>query len=165
MKKLIVVASLLPALVMGQTALTWQQVKEKFEAANPTLRAAQLNIDESRAQEMTAFLRPNPDISASVDQIAPFSTTPSLSTGASVYRPFAYVFPSYGLSYLIERDHKRELRLESARKSTDVATSTYSTKLARSCSTCETLSCRPCKPRRCNRMRRKTWSTGTANWM
>jgi hypothetical protein len=29
-----------------QTALTWQQVKEKFELSNPTLKAAQANIDD-----------------------------------------------------------------------------------------------------------------------
>src|SRR5208283_410931 len=39
----------LPAAILAQTALSWQQVKEKFESSNPTLQAAQLNIDESRA--------------------------------------------------------------------------------------------------------------------
>jgi cobalt-zinc-cadmium efflux system outer membrane protein len=75
---------------------------------------------------MTAFLRPNPDFSGSLDQIAPFSTIPSPTSGNSVYRPFSNVFPSAGVSYLHERDHKRELRLESARKSTDIAGSTFS---------------------------------------
>src|SRR5208337_1964913 len=46
---------------------TWQQIRDKFESANPTLRAAQLNIDESRAAEITANLRPNPDFSLSTD--------------------------------------------------------------------------------------------------
>jgi len=115
----------LPMTVCGQSALTWEDVKEKFEASNPTLRAARLNIDESRAQEITAYLRPNPDFGTGVDQIVPFSTQPSPATGASVYRPFLYVFPSFSISYLHERDHKRELRLESARKTTDIAASTY----------------------------------------
>ena len=124
MKKLIGLL-VLPMTVCGQSALTWQDVKEKFEASNPTLRAARLNIDESRAQEITAYLRPNPDFGTGVDQIVPFSTQPSPATGASVYRPFLYVFPSFSISYLHERDHKRELRLESARKTTDIAASTY----------------------------------------
>ncbi|HKE26100.1 MAG TPA: hypothetical protein VKB88_27275, partial [Bryobacteraceae bacterium] len=51
----------------GQTALSWEAVKTKFEASNPTLKAAQLNIDESRAAEITAYLRPNPDFSLTVD--------------------------------------------------------------------------------------------------
>jgi hypothetical protein len=31
----------------AQTALTWEQVKQRFIAANPTLMAGQINIDES----------------------------------------------------------------------------------------------------------------------
>ncbi len=60
---------------IGQTSLTWQQIKQKFEAANPTLKAAQLTIDESRAAEITAYLRPNPDLSLSTDgtQISRFN--------------------------------------------------------------------------------------------
>lgn len=38
---------------LSQTAFTWQQIKDKFEAANPTLKAARLNIDESKAAEIT----------------------------------------------------------------------------------------------------------------
>jgi cobalt-zinc-cadmium efflux system outer membrane protein len=124
-KKLIPIALFLPLVASGQTALTWQDVKQKFEASNPTLRAAQLNIDESRAEEITAFLRPNPNIGTGLDQVVLFSTQPSLASGAQVYRPLQYDFPSISLSYLHERDHKRELRLESARKSTDIAASTY----------------------------------------
>jgi len=30
----------------AQTALTWQQVKDKFAAANPTLKAGEINIEE-----------------------------------------------------------------------------------------------------------------------
>jgi hypothetical protein len=52
-----------------QTAFTWQQIKDKFEAANPTLKAAHLNIDESRAAEVTAYLRPNPEFSLTADGV------------------------------------------------------------------------------------------------
>ena len=48
----------------AQKALTWQEVRNKFEAANPTLQAGQIGIDESRAQEITANLRPNPVLTA-----------------------------------------------------------------------------------------------------
>ena len=47
-----------------QKSFTWQELRDRFEAANPTLRAGQLNIDESKAQEITAYLRPNPDLTA-----------------------------------------------------------------------------------------------------
>jgi hypothetical protein len=42
----------------AQQPLTWEQVQQKFDVANPTLRAGALNIDESKANEITAFLRP-----------------------------------------------------------------------------------------------------------
>src|SRR5580692_12579177 len=102
----------------AQVALTWQQVRDKFEATNPTLLAARIGIDESKADEITAYLRPNPDLTASIDQINPFSLQPTPSGGADAYRPFAFAFPSASLSYLYERRHKRELRRESAQKAT-----------------------------------------------
>ena len=49
--------------LQAQTPLTWEQVKAKFIAANPTLMAGQINIDESKAEEITAYLRPNPNFS------------------------------------------------------------------------------------------------------
>ncbi len=76
----------------AQTALTWQQVKDKFEADNPNLRAGQLNIQESKAQETTAYLRPNPNLTAGLDQLDPFTGNP--------YRPFAYTFPLIAFDYL-----------------------------------------------------------------
>ena len=114
-----VLAGLLSASALGQTAFTWQQIKDKFAAANPTLKAAQLNIDESRAQEITAFLRPNPDLSFTVDG---FQVTPN----AGVWRTLSGVLETPAVSYLHERQHKRELRRDSARESTAVAESTYS---------------------------------------
>jgi len=101
----------------AQKAMTWQQVREEFERSNPTLRAAQIGIDESRAEEVTAFLRPNPDFTLDVDQLDFFSNNPTS------YRPFAYAEPFVSLSYLHERRHKRELRRESAQKATSVAQS------------------------------------------
>jgi cobalt-zinc-cadmium efflux system outer membrane protein len=107
----LLLASGIPA--FAQTALTWEQVKAKFEAANPSLRAGQLGILESKAQETTAYLRPNPGFTVNLDQFEPFSANP--------YRPLGAVLPSISFDYLHERQHKRELRLESAQKSTAIA--------------------------------------------
>src|SRR5580693_1844003 len=96
-----------------QTALTWQEVRDKFEAANPTLRAGQIGIDESRAQEFTANLRPNPSLSALSDQIDPFS-------GGPLHGPFSYLLEEGTVNFLWERQHKRGLRLESAQKATAI---------------------------------------------
>ena len=111
----------LPAALTAQTALTWQQIKDKFEAANPTLRAAQLTIDESRAAEITAFLRPNPELSLSTDgtQISTFNS-------GGTYRPLSGTQFMPGIGYLHEREQKRELRLETAQKTTDVTVSACS---------------------------------------
>jgi cobalt-zinc-cadmium efflux system outer membrane protein len=100
----------------AQKALTWQEIRDKFESANPTLRAGQIGIDESRAQEITAYLRPNPSLGLTVDQINPFSGGPPHSTFGSLLNVAA-------VSYLHERQHKRELRLESAQKATGIAVS------------------------------------------
>jgi len=103
----------------AQKALTWQEVRDKFAAANPTLRAGQIGIDESRAEEVTAYLRPNPSLALLADQIDPFNGGPS-------HGPFAFLLASATVSYLHERQHKRELRLESAQKATGIAVSQQS---------------------------------------
>jgi cobalt-zinc-cadmium efflux system outer membrane protein len=64
---------------------------------------------------VTAYLRPNPDFSISADQFEPFTTNP--------YRPFANVLNSNAISYLHERQHKRELRRQSAEEGTGIAIS------------------------------------------
>ena len=101
---------------LAQTALTWQQVREQFEKANPALQAGEIGIDESRAEEITANLRPNPYVTVLGDQIDPFN-------GGPPHGPFAYLLSSGSVNYLWERDHKRGLRLESAQKGTTVAIS------------------------------------------
>src|SRR5258708_6640933 len=103
----------------AQTTFTWQQLKDKLEAANPTLKAAQLNIDESRAAEITAFLRPNPNFTESTDG------TQLTRSPEGVWRPFAGTQYTSGISYLHERERKRELRRDSAKQSTAVSESTY----------------------------------------
>ncbi|HEY3823109.1 MAG TPA: TolC family protein [Bryobacteraceae bacterium] len=101
-----------------QRTYDWQQLVEKFEAANPTLRAGKLNIDESRAAEITAYLRPNPDLSLTADGF-------QISKNGGVWRPLSGVVETPGISYLHEREHKRELRRDQAKESTAVAESTY----------------------------------------
>jgi cobalt-zinc-cadmium efflux system outer membrane protein len=100
----------------AQKALTWQEVRDKFEAANPSLRAGQIGIDESRAQAITAYLRPNPGLTLLTDGT-------QISRYHDVWKPFTGTLFSTSLSYLHERRHKRELRLESAQKATGIAIS------------------------------------------
>jgi cobalt-zinc-cadmium efflux system outer membrane protein len=102
----------------AQQALTWDQVKTKFEAANPALQADQSNVDELKAEEITAFLRPNPEFTLSADgtQIAPHE---------GYWRPTSGTQVQPNFSYLHERDHKRELRLETAKESTRIGGSLH----------------------------------------
>lgn len=110
----LLIALWLPPMVLAQ-ALTWPQVRSQFEANNPSLHAADLSVDESRAQEITAFLRPNPVTTVGLDQFDPISSNP--------YRPLSYLFPLLTTSYLHEREGKRDLRLESAQKGTEITAS------------------------------------------
>jgi cobalt-zinc-cadmium efflux system outer membrane protein len=104
---------------------TWEELREKFRATNPTLKAAQVGIDQSRAQEITAYLRPNPEITGTFDQMNFFTTQPSPDgNGGNSYSPFAFALPSTSMSYLHERGGKRELRRDSARQGTAIAEST-----------------------------------------
>ncbi len=100
-------------------AWTWEQVKDRLELNNPTLLAGKLNISEFQADEITAHLRPNPNLTLLADQIDPFNGGPS-------HGPFAYWLPSATVSYLHERAHKRELRTESAKEGTAIAVSQQS---------------------------------------
>jgi outer membrane protein, heavy metal efflux system len=104
------------SLAQIQASMTWEQVRQRFEQNNPTLLAGQMSIEESRAQEITAYLRPNPQFTLATDgtQLAPYQ---------GVWQPTKGTQFSTAFSYLHEREHKRELRLESAKTGTAIAVS------------------------------------------
>jgi outer membrane protein, heavy metal efflux system len=105
--------------VFGQAEpFSWQQIVQKFEATNPILKADRLNIDESRAAEITAYLRPNPDFTATADGF-------QVSSSNGIFRPLGGVVVTPGISYLHEREHKRELRRDQAKENTAIAETTY----------------------------------------
>ena len=110
--------SLASGAAQSQPGLTWDQVKARFETSNPALKADADNVDEMKAEEITAYLRPNPQAGLTVDgtQIAPHD-------GAYVPLRGTFVVPT--VSYLHERDHKRELRLESAQEGTHITQSQH----------------------------------------
>ena len=112
------VALFLTKRASAQQALTWDQVKAKFEASNPALKADADNVDEMKAEEITAFFRPNPQFTLLADgtQIAPHD---------GAWTPFKGTYEQPSFSYLHERDHKRELRLESAQEGTRITQSQH----------------------------------------
>jgi cobalt-zinc-cadmium efflux system outer membrane protein len=103
-----------PAGMFAQKSYTWQELRDKFESTNPTLQAGGIGIGESKAQEITAYLRPNPDFTEATDGT-------QISRYQGVWRPFAGTQYSSSISYLHEREHKRELRRDSAQKATGIA--------------------------------------------
>jgi cobalt-zinc-cadmium efflux system outer membrane protein len=110
--------ALASALAPAQQALTWDQVKAQFEAANPALKADAMSIDEMKAEEITAYFRPNPQFTLSTDgtQLNRYNGVWTATKGTQV---------SPNVSYLHERDHKRELRLESAKEGTQITASQH----------------------------------------
>jgi cobalt-zinc-cadmium efflux system outer membrane protein len=101
-----------------QTGYTWDEVKAKFEAANPVLKADQSGVDELKTEEITAYLRPNPQFTLGADgtQIAPHE---------GIWRPTSGTQVQPNVSYLHEREHKRELRLQSAQEGTQIGGSLH----------------------------------------
>ena len=75
--------------------------------------AAKLNVDELKAEEITAHLRPNPDFALTADGT-------QISPSRGHWQPFAGTFISPGVSYLFERRNKRNLRYEAAKQGTAV---------------------------------------------
>ena len=108
-----VLVTSIAATAAAQTVLTWPDVRARLQATNPTLLAGQIGIDESRATETTAYLRPNPLFSITLDQVG--NTESGNIFSASTL--------STAVSYLHERQHKRELRRDSAQGATAIATS------------------------------------------
>jgi cobalt-zinc-cadmium efflux system outer membrane protein len=102
----------------AQQSLTWDQVRAQFEASNPALKADADNVDEMKAEEITAFLRPNPQFTIAADgtQVAPHN---------GIWTPFKGTTEQPNFSYLHERRHKRELRLESAQEGTRITQSQH----------------------------------------
>jgi len=102
----------------AQKPLEWDQVKAEFESSNPALKADALGVDEMKAQEITAFLRPNPHLTAATDgtQLFPHD---------GVWQPLSGNQAEGTFSYLHERDRKRELRRQSAKEGTQILASEH----------------------------------------
>ena len=82
---------------------------------NQALRAQRLNVDQSKAGEVTASLKPNPTLSNLVDTIPAFSPQ-TIRASTQIYEET--------LSYTVERGGKREKRVAVAKDNTDVAVKT-----------------------------------------
>ncbi len=84
-------------------------------AYNQALRAQRLNVDQSKAEEITALLKPNPTFTTVVDTVPIFSPQ-TIRFSTQVY--------SEDLSYTVERGGKREKRGAVAKDNTQAAAQT-----------------------------------------
>lgn len=86
---------------------------------NHNLIAQRTTIQQSQAQEITAKMRPNPDLFVDWDYLPAFS--PSAQNSSYIQ---GSTEADIGLSYLIERGKKRQARLKAAQDATAVTIST-----------------------------------------
>lgn len=84
-------------------------------AHNPSLAAARAQIPQSQAQEVTAGLRPNPVLTWDALYLPLFNPGALTLHNLNTISEF-----DGGVSYLIERGHKRQRRIEAARDQTGV---------------------------------------------
>jgi cobalt-zinc-cadmium efflux system outer membrane protein len=103
----------------GQPAgVTLDQAIQMAIQHNQALLAARTTVQQSQAQEVTANLRPNPQFTAIWAYLPLYRT----EEGFLSYLHDSTEFDA-GLSYLKERGHKRQLRLQAARDGTAVTRS------------------------------------------
>jgi cobalt-zinc-cadmium efflux system outer membrane protein len=82
------------------------------------LKADEINVQEMKDEEITAYLRPNPQFTFSTDGT-------QIARHEGVWRPLAGTQYQPNFSYLHERERKRELRLQSAKEGTQIAGSQH----------------------------------------
>jgi cobalt-zinc-cadmium efflux system outer membrane protein len=112
---MLALAAVLAQGLYGQsTVLSWEQIRTRFLAQNPSVLAGQITIEQSKANEVTAGLRPNPQFNWSADG---FQLTPSAGT----WPPLTGIVLTPGVSQLIERQNQRGKRVDSARLATSGA--------------------------------------------
>lgn len=85
---------------------------------NHALLATRTQIDQNKAQEITANLRPNPTLGFDTQFIPIFSPSQFSADTLNLTQQF-----DIGIGYLFERGHKRQRRLQAARDQTSVTRS------------------------------------------
>ncbi len=106
----------------AQTAMITQDEAINLAVAhNHALLATRTQIPQSEAMEITANLRPNPTLGADTQFIPIFDPSQFTADNLNVTQQF-----DIGISYLFERGHKRQRRLQAAKDVTAVTRSQVS---------------------------------------
>ena len=103
------------AVAQSKTLISLDQAIDLALAHNHSLKASRTLILQNQAQEITANLRPNPTLGVDTQFIPFFSPQDFSGTNLDQTQQF-----DIGLSYLFERGHKRQRRLQAARDQTAV---------------------------------------------
>src|SRR5215472_319644 len=109
-----------PQPVQPITRLSMDDAIRLALARNQTLLAQRLTVDESKADEVTAALKPNFNVNFGVGGFQAF--TPSTVYASDFWSNEAVT--SAGVTYLFERGGKRENRIQVAQATTDVTSKT-----------------------------------------
>ena len=99
----------------AQQQITLDQAIDLALAHSHNLKAARTQIDQNKAQEITASLRPNPNLTADGLFLPIFTPANFNSDVLNSISEF-----DVGVSYLIERGKKRQRRIDAARDATTV---------------------------------------------
>ncbi len=111
-------ATVSPAIAQTAKRITLDEAIQLAITHSPALRATRTQIEQSRAQEITANLRPNPTI-AWDSQFIPIFQPSQITT--DIINDTAQF--DLGIGYLIERGKKRQHRLQAAQDATAVTRS------------------------------------------
>ncbi len=108
--RIVIVTALCALPALAQEKLISKEDAVRIALAyNQSLRANRLNVDQNKANEITASLKPNPTISVGADAIPIFSPQ-TIRFDTQIY--------SAGLSYTVEKGGKREKRVVVAKDNT-----------------------------------------------
>jgi cobalt-zinc-cadmium efflux system outer membrane protein len=103
------------AMAQSTSRITLDEAIDLALKNSPALKAARTQIDQNKAQEVTAGLRPNPILSWDSQYIPFFTPTLFSKDTLDAIQQF-----DIGAGYLIERGGKRHRRLDAARDQTHV---------------------------------------------
>jgi len=103
------------SVAQAATLITLEQAIDLALAHNHALQATRTLVFQNQAQEITANLRPNPVLGGDAQFIPIFTPSDFSTEDLDQAQQF-----DLGLSYLFERGHKRQSRLQAARDQTAV---------------------------------------------
>lgn len=107
-----------PPIPPPSVVITIDQAIELAKRNNPSLQATRIGIQQNKAQEITANLRPNPVLSLDAQYLPLFSPDQFSNTYIDETAQF-----DAGVGYLFERGKKRQHRLRAAKDQTSVTES------------------------------------------